>query len=150
MAENRIIVQTPLRGGDVNTVEGIASEDLTPGHLIEPGGSDDYQKHSTANGRAQGLIALKAEPNGGIGDTINSGDTVTLAVPPKNTRINGLLDSSSTDISEGDALESNGDGTLVKHGDNTDASETEDVVGYAAEDVTSPGSGTTRIQYFSS
>lgn len=147
----------PLKG-DYELKEAVASEAITPGELVEFGGSNDLQKHSTAGGNARKAFALE---NDLVGDDIStdydSGDTVRYAVFPKGAEVNALLPTgtaASVSISKGDALESAGDGTLVKWdtaGQATDPSatpvEVDQLVGYALESVdNSGGSSEARIE----
>lgn len=133
--------------------EGIASEAIKPGSLVEFGGSDDYQKHSTTNGNARKAFALSSGEVGFDSDDITtdiaSGDTVPVGIFPRGARVNALLisgtdasTSSDANISKGDPLESAGGqdtGTLQKWGATTDNSNVDSIVGYAREAVDNSG-----------
>jgi len=144
--------------GAVTRKEAVASEAITPGELIEFGGSNDIQKHSTAGGNARKAFALE---NDLVGDDIStdydSGDTVQYGVFEQTAEVNALLPTgtaASVSISKGQALESAGDGTLVAWdtaGQATDPSLTpvqvNQIVGYALEAVdNSGGSSEARIE----
>lgn len=117
-----------------------ASEAFTPGELIELGGSNDVQKHSTAGGTAVGRFALEAEDYGNdLSDDYSSGETARILTARKGTEINALLPtgSSEVNISEGDLLESAGDGTLQANGTASDSDQ--NIVAEALEAVDNSG-----------
>ena len=111
MATQRAIVAR----GEPMISEAKASETITPGHLIEFGGSNDIQKHSTQGGNASAMFAVENRLVGDDVDTdYSSGDNVIYAEFGTGQEALGwLLDGES--VSPGDYLESNGDGTLRKH-----------------------------------
>lgn len=116
---------------------GIASEALTPGELVEKGGSDDFQAHSTAAGDAIRAFARAQEENQGAGvdDDIASGDEVTVIYPQSGDKV---LARAAGAVSEGDFVESNGAGRLQTLG-TTAAAGTEIVIGQANEAAASAG-----------
>lgn len=95
-----------------------ASESLKPGHLLEYGGSNDIQKHSTAGGEARYLVALEENKIGGtISDSYGSGDSVRVLRGQSGDKLRLRLGSGSDEhnISQGDPIESNGDGAIRIH-----------------------------------
>lgn len=105
---------TLLRGNAVED-SGIASEAITPGMLVEFGGSDDYQKHSTAGGAAAPWFAREQHENQGAGidDDIASGDEVTVLRPQLGATINAFT---SATIAKGEEVESDGAGGVRVYG----------------------------------
>lgn len=103
-----------LRGRDlVIRKEGVTDEAVTPGHLLERGGSNDVQKHSVASGNAQKLFALENDLVGeSITDAYATGETVQIAACPTGVEVYALL-ANGENASIGSALVSNGDGTLA-------------------------------------
>ena len=95
-----------IEAGDPEILEdGEASEALTPGDLIELGGSNDYQKHATSGGNAYPLFNVELEEAGNSrSDDTKSGDTVKLAHCGGGERI--IANVNKTDFSDGDFLES--------------------------------------------
>lgn len=116
--------------------EGIASEAITPGHLIELGGANDLQKHSTAGGTVMPTFAVE---NDIVGDGIDvdyaSGDQVLYSHFQRGEEVYALL-ADGESANKGDFLESNGDGTLrvaVTGSPATDAKQS--IVAQAQEDL---------------
>lgn len=98
--------------GTFERKEGEASAAITPGHLVEFGGANDLQVHSTAGGVARKAVALENDLIGkGITDAYAAGETVQYGVFPSGSEFYGILAAAET-CSRGDALESAGDGTL--------------------------------------
>lgn len=130
--------------------EYTASEAITPGEMVEFGGSNDIQKHSTAGGNARKAFALENDLIGNsISDDYSSGDTVQVGVMPRGAQVQALLPTGGTEvnISKGQALESSGDGTLQAWGTNADSGEHDNLIGYALEAVdNSGGSSEARIE----
>ena len=124
--------------------EGLASEAISAGHLVEFGGSADLQKHSTAAGTARKCFALENDlVGGGIDDAYASGDQVQTAVFMSGCEVYALVAASAPAIAKGDALESAGDGTLRKAATDaaTDTTQRNSIVGYALEAVDNSGGG---------
>jgi len=117
--------------------EGTASEVITPGHLIEFGGTNDIQKHSTAGGTAAAIFATEQPLDEGQDrDTeTNKGDTVSYTQPAPGDEV--IARAAKEDISAGDYVESNGDGNVRKFAGDADAI-SQEVVG-----VVPPGEGIT-------
>jgi hypothetical protein len=92
--------------------EGKASSAITPGHLVEFGGTADLRVHSTIGGQARKAFALENDLIGkGITDAYVAGDTVQYGVFPPGTEVYAILGAGLT-CAKGDFLESNGNGTL--------------------------------------
>jgi len=141
-----------LRGREyVIRKEGVTDEAVTPGHLLERGGSNDVQKHSVAGGNTGKLFALENDLVGeDIADAYASGETVQFAACPTGTEVYALL-ANSENASIGSALVSNGDGTLAVFS----AASTSDsgvdiypaaVVGFALEALNNTSGGAARIR----
>lgn len=130
--------------GNPHVKEGAASEAITPGHLIEFGGSNDLQKHSTAAGNARKAFADLADMVGkGIDDAYATGDQVKYVVAASGDEINALVAAGASAISKGDPLESAGDGTVRVQATEAATADTQrdSVVGYALEAVDNSGGG---------
>lgn len=99
--------------GDPNLYEGAeASEDIKPGKLVEYGGSNDVQKHSTSGGDAYPYFAVEQPLDEGQdrSTATTSGDTATLAHSSGGDRIEARVE--KTNFSDGDFLQSAGNGNL--------------------------------------
>lgn len=117
--------------GDFERVEGVASEAISPGELVERGGSNDYQAHSTQAGTAQKAFALENDLVGdGTGDDYDSGDTLQIAVCHRGARVQARC--GGTNISANDFLQSDGAGRLEPVS-TTAAAGNANVVGVALE-----------------
>lgn len=134
MASNTILSSA---AGPVDEESGIASEALTPGELIERGGSDDFQAHSTAADDAIRRFARAQEENQGadVDTDIASGDEVTCLLPSSGDKV---LMRAGEAIAENDFVESNGSGRAQTLG-TTAAAGTEIVIGQANEAAASAG-----------
>jgi len=127
--------------GDYVRKEGEASAAITPGHLVEFGGTNDLQVHSTAAGKARKAFALENDLVGsGITDAYAAGQTVQYGVFQRGAEVYAILAASQT-IAKGDALVSAGDGTLKEI---STEPEEDSIVAWAMEAVTTTGS-TSRI-----
>jgi glycerol kinase len=111
MAKPKTIVLkgTPLRK------EGVASEAITPGHLVEFGGVNDLRKHATAGGNARKAFAVEYDPENEIDTACAAGDQVMYVTGHPGDEVYALVPAGAVAIAKGDPLESNGDGTLRKH-----------------------------------
>lgn len=109
-----------LISGPAKRLEGVTDEAITPGMLVERGGSNDVQKHSVAGGNAAPLFAL---PNDLVGDDLDdayaSGDTVQLAMCGPGAKVYALL-AHGENVSAGAYLESDGLGALQAHTSGTE------------------------------
>lgn len=130
--------------------EGVASGAITPGHLVEFGGSNDLQVHSTAAGTARKAFAVENDLVGnGITDAYALGDQVQYVVCQSGVEIYALVAANATAIEKGDPLQSAGDGTLrIQSTDAaTDDTQRNSLVAYALEDVdNSAGGSVARIK----
>lgn len=111
-----------LTGDGCQRKEGIASEAITPGHVIEFGGSNDVQKHSNDGGNVAPIFAIENDIAGdGIDVAYASGDQVLYYHAQRGDVIYAYL-ADGENASKGDYLSSNGDGTLKVHADPAAAS----------------------------
>lgn len=121
--------------------EFTASEAITPGHLVEFGGSNEIQKHSTAGGEI-GAVKIAVE-NDVVGDDVDtdyvSGEQVQVDAPHGGA-VYMLRLANGENVSKGDLLESAGDGTLQAAGTASSAGEHAPIVGEANEAVDMSGS----------
>jgi len=127
--------------GDYIRKEGEASGAITPGHLIEWGGSQDVQVHSSAAGIARKAFAVENDLIGrDITDAYAQGETVQYGVFPPGAEVYAFLAGGET-VSKGDALVSAGDGTLAAMASGEEGS----VVAFAAEDLANSASAAARL-----
>lgn len=116
MSITKLNPRTVHLGGRITVVNDlVASEAITPGHLIErfnSSGTQKLRKHSTAGGFAVRLVALNQSMlNKGIDDAYAAADLVEAAVlSPGATAY--MLIGSGQNITNSQFLESTGDGTL--------------------------------------
>lgn len=152
MASNTIILE-----GDPMYKKAKADGAITPGHLLEKGtDSGDMKSHSTSGGNNNRAFAVEDSLQGnGIDDDYSDNNEIKYAVCQRGVEVYAILTTSQT-ISDGDALESAGDGTLQKHTppdiDSTGAFKTytgkayyDSLAAYAREAVTTTSS-TARIK----
>ena len=128
--------------GDPLRKEGVTDEAITPGMLIELGGTYDVQKHSVADGPAARSWALENDLAGeGIDDDYASGETVQIGYFDTGDEVYAWLATSQT-IAVGDYLVSAGAGLLAEFDPTVDTSATDaevyrgNVVARAIEAVT--------------
>ena len=99
-----------------NDTEDVASEVITPGHLVElfdDSGTGKWRKHGTATEVASMAVALNDSMNNkGIDDTYAIGDVVRVGWLNAGSTFFGLIPSGQN-IQKGELLQSNGDGLLV-------------------------------------
>lgn len=127
---------------------------ITPGELLDIAANDNLEPHGTAAINAAAIVALEpigVEAASGVNiiDTDYAiGDTVRAWYPQKGAEGLMFLDSTSANAAAGDFLESSGNGNLrvLVTDTATDDTQRESVVAIANEDVTSPGSGRSRIR----
>ena len=130
--------------GDGIRKEGIASEAITPGHLVEFGGTKDYRKHATAAGNARKAFALENDLIGSDIDTAYAlNDTVQVGLFHSGCEVYALVAAAASAITKGAALESAGNGTVRVQAANaaTSQAQRDSVVGYALEAVDNSGGG---------
>lgn len=102
---------TILLRGHAREESGIASEALTPGMLVEYGGSDDFQAHGTQGGPAALMFVREQWEHDGadIDDDITSGDEITVLFVEVGAKVNAVANGT---IQKGDFLASDGNGAL--------------------------------------
>lgn len=127
------------------TDSGLASVDVVPGHLVEKGGAEDYRLHSEAQGDVAPVRFVRSRPELGedIGDTIPSGDSITVDHPRSGEVIYMWL-AAGENVAEDARLASNGDGTLAAFTPQADLGageevEVQPIVGRAEEAVDNGG-----------
>lgn len=148
MSANTIIAET-YPGVDAFIEDKlIASAAITPGEILEPGGSDDVQAHSTANGTWEPrYVAVEDFPTARIasGKQIDQdyaqGDRVQIAIARPGEVFNIFIAANET-LSFGDLMESDGAGALQALGTAGDAGEDQPIVGSIAEKSVSNIGGT--------
>ncbi len=149
---NKILIDD--RPGDAIIREDLdAGVAITPGELLQQSTDGDLDPHGTAAANAEKLFALEQvgeEPPAGtdqIDHDYGVGDRVRYAIVRRGTRVNAFLDNTSANVEAGVPLESVGNGNLrtLTTDAATDDQQRDSIVGYADEDVTSPGSGRVRI-----
>lgn len=91
-----------------------AAEAITPGMLIELNSDGKVQKHSSGEGTILTMLAIEDELQGkGIEDDYEGDDPVQCWVPTPGDEAYAIL-ADGNDVSIGDFLASDGDGTLQK------------------------------------
>lgn len=130
--------------------EANAGGTITPGHLIDWSGVD-LVVHASAGANAQKMFAVEDDIQGNdLDDDYSSGDNVLYAVFSPGEEVYAFL-AAGENASQGDYLESNGDGTLRVHvpevGSGADAVVVNQIVGRAtvALDLSASGDVTTRL-----
>jgi hypothetical protein len=141
--------KTIILKGDPIRKEGVASEAITPGHLVEFGGSNDLQAHSTAGGNARKAFAVENDLVGGaITDAYAQDDTLQYVIARPGDEVYALL-AHGENVSEGDALESDSNGALQEHtapGGSDSGLQMDAIVGYALEDLNNTTGAEARIK----
>lgn len=135
------MAKTILLKGEVIRKEGVTDEAVTPGELVERGGSNDYQAATSGNsGTAMKAFALENDLLGdGIDDDYDSGDTMQIGYPERGAEVYAFL-AYGDNVSVGAALESAGSGNLTAHSSGR-------VIGHALEAVNNTTvSGAARIK----
>jgi len=115
------------QGTEVNDV--FAGAAITPGHLIQRYNSSGMKlrKHATA-GAAGAMYALnQSMQNKGLSDAYAAGDLVEAVIFQRGASVYAFI-ASGNNIANGDALTSNGDGSLKAAGSGV-------VIAYALEAV---------------
>lgn len=113
--------QTILAAGDYQqdeyTADGAA---LTPGHLVEET-ANGVAPHGTAAGAADPYFVREHTETGmGVDDDIPAGSNAKVLMPTRGSRVRARI-AAGENVTEGDDLVSNGDGTLrVAAGDGTE------------------------------
>lgn len=127
--------------------EALALEAFTPGHLIERA-AGGVQLHSTSGGNSQHMFALENVADaGGIDRAYVATETSRRVYAERGQLINAFIAANADAISEGDALMSNGDGSLIVVTTPVATSNTDRVVAYAPADIDNSAVGSqTRFQ----
>ena len=103
-----------------------AAAAITPGMLIELASASTVQAHGNAGKNALPMFALENELEGGtVNDVYATDDKVQCWVPGRGDFVWGIL-ADGENVSVGDFLESNGDGMLKKHVEDTESFESAD------------------------
>lgn len=140
MAPKTIILKTS--DGGIIRKEAEASGAITPGDLVEFGGANELQRHSTINGTARKAFALENDLVGlGIDDDYASGDVVQYGLFRSGEEVFALL-AYGQSVSKGDPLVSDGAGKLKALAGSAPSR----VVGFALEAVNANVSGAERIK----
>lgn len=122
--------------GDFIRKEGEASAAITPGDLIEFGGSADLRPHATIGGQARRAFAVENDLIGkGVDDAYAAGDNVQYGVFVPGAEVYARLAAGET-CTKGDALESAGNGRLQVSSTPVEGS----IVAWALETVSVAGS----------
>ncbi len=117
---------------------------IIPGMLVEETTGGEVQEHSGAGLNAQRLFALTDLTVGGtIDDVYAVASTVRYGAAHSGQKVFGLVAASAAAIVIGDALESDGDGTLrlLTTDTATDDTQRDSIVAYATEAVDNSGGG---------
>lgn len=94
--------------------ELVANAAITPGHLVEEMTTGKVRKHATADGNAIPMFALENELEGkGIDDAYAADDRVQCWIAGRGDQVYAWL-ADGQNVSIGNFLVSNGDGTLKK------------------------------------
>lgn len=136
-----------LRGEPIVDEQNTASAAITPGHLIEIN-AGQWRKHAGAALNAAPIFALERDEMGDDIDTAYaSGDRVKAGFFTAGQRVNALI-GIGQNITEGDYMESAGDGTLKKLATDaaTDDTQRESVVARAAEGSGGAVAAVTRLK----
>jgi len=120
MADNKIVLKHDGFILDEDGEVDSASGGVTPGDLVEKYGNSDYDVHGTAGGDSPApRFARKA---GELGETISddhaAGDWLKVAYCQSGVVINANL-ADGEDVTAGELLSSNGDGSLRSAEDGT-------------------------------
>jgi len=148
MADPAQVIQAlgGINGEPVNNEAlAAAATAIKPGHLVEELAAGTVREHAGAGLNAQKLVALTDTPVGGtIDDAYTAAATVRYGA--FNTGQKGFLRvaASATAIVIGNALESDGDGTVrvLTTDAATDDTQRDSIVAYAVEAVDNSGGGT--------
>lgn len=143
--------KTILLSGSPSQQEAVTASGsaIKPGMLVEVTSAGELQEHSTAGGNAQASFAREEDyVGGGIDDAYAVGDTAPYYICKNGDRIYGFI-ADGENISEGDLLESDGNGVLQAHtpqavdegGAATYTIYNEAIVGRATEDVNNSAGG---------
>lgn len=130
-------------GGPEIVRERLAVAAFTPGHLLMNVAAG-FQKHNTAAANAQRIFAMENSADAGdIDRAYVANETARGGYARPGDKVYAWIPAAAAAIVIGDALESNGDGTLRKAATDTatDTTQREAIVGYAAEAKDNSGGG---------
>lgn len=119
-----------------------AASAIKPGHLVEELAAGTVQEHAGTALNAQKLFALTDLTVGGtIDDAYAVGSLVRYGAFSTGQKVFGRVAVGSVAIVKGDALQSNGDGTVEKLVIDaaTDDTQRDSIVGYALEAIDNSG-----------
>lgn len=126
--------------------ELVAAGTITPGMLLELTSAGKVQAHQNSGQNMLQMFALEDELQGnGIDDDYSSDDPVQVWIPYRGDQVYAIL-ADDENVSTGDYLESNGDGYLKKHEEDswesadTGTIYTNQIVAQALEDLDLSGS----------
>lgn len=92
----------------------VGESGIYPGMLLAINSSGEIIKHATQGGFFEAIFALENAVIGKtVADVLTAGDKVEYLVPGKGSKVHALL-KKGENVSAGDMLVSNGDGTFVK------------------------------------
>lgn len=132
--------------GEEHRKEGVTDEAVTPGALLEYGGSNDVQNHSTAGGNAAKMFALENDLVGdGIDDAYAAGETVQIGVFRAGAKVYAWLEAGEN-VAVGAKLESAGNGSLQAHTAVSTNVPVDAIVAEAREAVNNGGGSSVRIE----
>lgn len=116
---------------------------IYPGFLIERDSNDEVAPHAPAGGAGEAMFAEEDAKQGRGVDTIYDDDSlVSCILPGKGSCVNAMI-KDEQDINIGDALKSNGDGTLVLANlDESAHAVDEHIIAYACVKIDLTGSNT--------
>lgn len=134
MAKNTIKLKDYLKVVE----EYVAAGTITPGMLIEVTSAGKVQAHDSENGELLPVMFANEDEFQGqeIDDDYKSDDMVQCWIPQRGDMVYAIL-KAGEDVSQGDSLTSNGDGTLRGE----DSGDSGGIVGVATEDLDLSGSG---------
>lgn len=136
--------QTITLKGSPQRKEGIASADIMPGHLVEFGGDNDLQVHSTDGGIARKAFAIEWDPAKGMELPYSKDEQVMYVVAASGDEIFAFLKAGET-VARNDALVSAGDGTLRKFQSGENGDSPASIVAYALDAMENSGAEAVRF-----
>lgn len=103
---------TIIASGNFQYKEAVPAAAFSPGHLLEWTSAGKLQKHATAGGKAEKLVAIENANEGeGVSDAYGTSDRAIAAIPAPGSRLRMKI-ANGEDIAKGDYLCSNGNGEL--------------------------------------
>ena len=136
MSDNQI----HLTGGFI-AEEAIAVAAISPGHLVELDSAGEVQVHSTEGGYAEKAVAVEDALQGNtIDDDYAADDRVFFYIEPSGERAQMYL-YVGEDVTIGEQLISNGDGTLIAVGSAASGVTVKQIIAIALEALDLSDSG---------